>query len=565
MIELASGLRLPESAVTNSYALLAMKGAGKSNAAVVFAEQLYAAAIPWVCIDPKGDWWGIRSSANGKRDGLAVPIFGGLHADVPLDPGAGVLFADLVVDQHLTCLIDVSEFTKGESIRFLTAFFDRLYRRKNRSTYPMHLFLEECDDYVPQKVYRELAALVRTVELCVKRGRQRGLGITLASQRAASVNKDVLTQTDTMMVLRTTSPQDRKAIEDWINWHAGSRSIVDELPTMRDGEAWISSPAQLRILKKVQFRKRSTFDSGATPELGERVRAATLADIDVAAITTAVASVVEKARADDPKRLRARIAELERDTAKAATPAAPVVEVREVEVPIVPPGVVDALQRTLAEYDTAIANLQSVRRSLIDAQKVMEKMKGKAPPRTGRLRPEPSSTSSPRVIATPRPTPPRANSESSTERLGKREDAILRVLATHGERTEKQLAMLCGYSAKASTIGAGLSALRKLGFVEGRRITQAGLDHLGDTLVELPTGQELLEYWRGELGPDSRERKILEVLLGAWPEEVGHDAMCEATGYRPTASTVGAGMSKLRRLGLVKGWRLSDEFHEAIE
>lgn len=36
------------------------------------------------------------------------------------------------------------------------------------------------------------------------------------------------------------------------------------------------------------------------------------------------------------------------------------------------------------------------------------------------------------------------------------------------------------------------------------------------------------------------------------------------TGYSPEASTIGAGMSKLRGLGIVDGWRLSNDFAEAI-
>ncbi len=34
-------------------------------------------------IDPAGAWWGIRSSADAKGEGLPVVIFGGEHGDVP--------------------------------------------------------------------------------------------------------------------------------------------------------------------------------------------------------------------------------------------------------------------------------------------------------------------------------------------------------------------------------------------------------------------------------------------------------------------------------------------------
>lgn len=107
---LSPELSLPLETATRRLAILAMSGAGKSNVAVVMAEQMFAAGIPWVAIDPKGDWWGVRSSKDGKHPGLPVTIFGGLHGDIPLEPTAGQLIADAIVDQRLTCILDISEF-----------------------------------------------------------------------------------------------------------------------------------------------------------------------------------------------------------------------------------------------------------------------------------------------------------------------------------------------------------------------------------------------------------------------------------------------------------------------
>lgn len=552
-------LELPDSAVTNSYALLAMKGAGKSNAAVVFAEELYRVGLPWVAVDPKGDWWGIRSGARGgATTGLPVVIFGGLHGDVPIDERAGPTIADLIVDQHVTCVLDTSEMTKAETIRFLTSFFERLYRRKNAATFPLHVFLEECDDYVPQMVRGEISKLVRAVEILVKRGRQRGLGITLISQRSASVNKDVLSQTDTLIALRTTSPHDRKAILAWIDYNAAAREIVDDLPSLGAGEAIVSSPAQLGILKHVKFRRRATFDSGATPELGDRVKPATLADVDLEAVTSALKEQIEESKANDPKLLRARVRELERAVGARAVERPVEVEV-EVIREIVPAEVFGALDATLEHYDVAIETLTAARVCVAAALEMVRSQ-------------EPAPTSTSRAPA-PRPRRERATSPAPAAspagagdvRLGKRERAILSVLAQYPDgRTEKQLAMLTGYSARASTIGAGLSALRKAGLVVDRRITDAGIDALGDDYDPLPTGRALLEYWRSKLG--NRERLIMDVLIEHAPDSVTGDELAAATGYKPPAesSTIGAGMSALRTLGIAAGWALSSEFAEAI-
>jgi hypothetical protein len=54
---------------------------------------------------------------------------------------------------------------------------------------------------------------------------------------------------------------------------------------------------------RVRFRRRETFDSGATPKMGEGAKApATLADIDLTAVKARMAATIEKARAEDPQR-----------------------------------------------------------------------------------------------------------------------------------------------------------------------------------------------------------------------------------------------------------------------
>jgi hypothetical protein len=56
-----------------------------------------------------------------------------------------------------------------------------------------------------------------------------------------------------------------------------------------------------------------TFDSGASPKAGEkRIEPKNLADVDLGALTKQMAATIEKAKANDPKLLRQRIAELER-------------------------------------------------------------------------------------------------------------------------------------------------------------------------------------------------------------------------------------------------------------
>ena len=101
MLQLSKTFSLPLDAATRRMAILAMSGAGKSNTAVVMAEEMFRHRIPWVAIDPKGDWWGIRSNQKGDSGGLPLPVLGGLHGDLPLEPTAGKVIGDLIADQRL--------------------------------------------------------------------------------------------------------------------------------------------------------------------------------------------------------------------------------------------------------------------------------------------------------------------------------------------------------------------------------------------------------------------------------------------------------------------------------
>ncbi|MCA1659944.1 MAG: DUF87 domain-containing protein, partial [Verrucomicrobiaceae bacterium] len=315
-------LKLPVEAVTEKFAILAVSGAGKSNAAVAMAEEMFAAGLPWVAIDPKGDWWGIRSSADGKRAGLPVLFFGAAgrkrknkpEPDVPLEDSAGKMIADLIVDERVSAILDMSGFSDAAKIRFLIDFGTQLFSRNEE---PLHLFCDECDEYLPQKPFKEETRLLHVFTKILKQGRNFGLGATLISQRSAVVNKNALTQCTSLIAMRNTAPQDRDAIEAWVNEKDGQHlEIVETLPSLENGEAWIWSPQFLHLVERFQFRRRETFDSGATPKIGAKLIAPkTVADIDLAAVRERMSATIERAKSADPKALRAQIATLKTEKA----------------------------------------------------------------------------------------------------------------------------------------------------------------------------------------------------------------------------------------------------------
>lgn len=316
-LRIGSDLALPVDAVTQTFGILAKRRVGKSYTARRFAEQFYKAGQQIVIVDPKGDWWGIRSSADGKSPGLSVVILGGERGDVPLEVGGGEIVAKLVVEEHVSVLLDLSLFRKTEIATFMTAFLENLYRLKAKETNrtPVMVLLDEADAIAPQKPQPNEARMLGAAEDLVRRGGQRGLGCMLITQRSAVLNKNVLTQCEMIIALRTIAPQDLKALDAWVEVHGEQdqrATLMASLPSLPVGDAWFWSPGWPTthgIFKRVHVSPIETFDSGASPKAGEkRVEPKNLADVDLGALTKKMADTMERAKADDPRELRKQLA-----------------------------------------------------------------------------------------------------------------------------------------------------------------------------------------------------------------------------------------------------------------
>lgn len=536
LLELAPPkVRLKPEQALQRFGILAMSGAGKSNTAVVMAEELFENFVPWVAIDPKGDWWGIRSSTDGNGPGLAVPVFGGLHGDLPLLETAGKEVAELIADTRLTCILDVSEFSsKAAQLRFLTDFAETLLK-KNRD--PLMVFCEEADDYLPQRVMAAEAKCVGAWTKLVKRGRFRGVFVTLISQRSAALNKDALNQIDTLIPMRITAPRDRKAIEEWVMAHGIGKELIDSLNSLEDGEGWLWSPQKLKLMERLRFRRRKTYDSGETPTLKGSRPAAKLADVDLAAVEEKMAKAVEKAKQEDPEELRKEIAKLRKELGKAQG------QPKEVEVPVEVPVFPDELKERVIGLLTPLAT---------SAAGLIEEV------RTGKFDPASSglATGKPqtkiRRPPPPTPKPERASGVGSELPRGAEKMLLTLVQRYPMKLSRSQLATLSGYSVKSSTVSSSLTALRNAGVIEeGNGLfwpSEAGFAEIGDA-PDPPAPGELVHTWQEALSGGARA--FFEELVNTHPNPISRAELADRAGYSINSSTVSSSLTTLRRNGLL--------------
>lgn len=255
-------LKIPVSGITKSFAILAKRGAGKSYIAGVMMEEMNRNGLPFVVFDPIDIFWGLRLSADGKGKGLPVVVFGLEHADIKLNRNMGREIAEAVVRENISCVISTFGMSKAD-MRHLIAEFSEILLNINDT--PRHVFIEEAHEFVPQRVQSGQGVSFARVEALVTMGRNRGIGVSLINQRAATINKDVLTQIDTLIALRSVGPQDRKALKDWVEAHGQEddddrfNKFMTSLPSLPNGEAWIWSPEFMGIFEKIKIRKRETF------------------------------------------------------------------------------------------------------------------------------------------------------------------------------------------------------------------------------------------------------------------------------------------------------------------
>lgn len=562
-IPFAEGLKLPLDAVTQTFAFLARKGAGKTYGASKLAEGMLDADAQVVVIDPVGVWYGLRLGADGKTPGFNIPVFGGLHGDLPLEPTGGALVADLVVDQGTSLVLDVSMFRKNDRKRFVTDFAEQLFHRKKGARSPMHLFVEEAQVFVPQRSMGDEARMLGAFEDLVKLGRNFGIGVTLISQRPQAVNKDALNQTECLVVLQTNGAQERKAIREWIvEQGLDVEELVDSLPSLERGEAWVWSPSWLRKTVRVHIQKKQTFNASATPEVGKKQREPRqLEPIDLDRIREAMAATVKQAEANDPKALRAKVVNLEAELAKAKASVAPA-----------PPPVdygpllakLDALGRQLSPFGGEVRALLEMIVSVTHPHQ-SEKPRGFVPVSIGYREDLP-----PRVVRNvvrsakeyetalgnkPPRTPARpAKFEISSDGPSAYAQRLLETVASRRPMrlTRSQVAILSKRSLRSSAFDTAMAELTRDGYLTIRG-DQFELTELGEKVVgpgPLPTSpEEVRETWIRKL--PAYEASLLQALLDAYPGSLHRPGLSERSGRSLTSSAFDTAISTLKKNGLV--------------
>lgn len=550
-LRIAPGLSLPLDIITMRSLVLGVSGSGKSTFGRLLAEKVHEAGQRFCVIDLKNDWWGLKSSADGRSPAIPVVIIGGPRADIPLDPDAGAAVADIIAELPHSFVLDLDQLSKGKGIRFLGVFLERLYD-VNRE--PLLLVGDEFDRYGPQKpMTPEAHVTLGAVDDVARRGRKRGLGLLVLSQRPAVVNKNITSQCELVVTFRTTSSLDQKELREHIGRVSSADQVDETMRTvggLRNGEAiFTSQHPDLRLFATVQLPMPVTFDSSATPKVGERrIEPRELAAPDLAALGERIKATVEKAKAEDPKALQRRVRELEAELKQARAvvthdPAA-LEQARAAER-------ADAFREFQRDHATAVDGLKDSIRVYVDAiLNVVDGHNSKLAPV-----PPPAPKAHGRMPMVPPPpqqraTPPGPRGGGHSNGLPVMHRKFLTALAQHPKGlTKGQILTHTGYASAGATSRA-FATLSSEGLISCDHlvtITDAGMEKLGP-FDPLPVGDELRDHLLQTL--PKMEATLLRVVFDHHPATIGKGEILNRAGYSSAGATSRA-FARLTRLGYV--------------
>jgi archaellum component FlaC len=232
-------------------------GSGKSNTTSVVVEELLEAGYPVLIVDTDGEYYGLKEEYELLHAGADE------ECDIQVNVEHAQKLANLALEENVPIILDVSGYLDdNEADELLRETVRHLFAKEKKLKKPFLLVVEECHEYIP-----EGGGVGETGNLLIKvgkRGRKHGLGVVGISQRPADVKKDFITQANWLVWHRLTWENDTKVVGRIVG-----TEYADDVVDLGDGEAFIQTDWSDEMVRRVQFKRKRTFDAGATPGLDD--------------------------------------------------------------------------------------------------------------------------------------------------------------------------------------------------------------------------------------------------------------------------------------------------------
>lgn len=591
---------IPAEILSGHTAVLGMTGSGKTSTEKLIIEQVVEDGARVCVLDTlKSDWWGITSSASGKRAGLPFKILGGPRGHVPLHSSAGKAIGQLVGSGKLPLsIVDMADFEAGGLQRFFVDFAQALWKSVRGVVY---LVIEEAHEVAPKERagFGAENMAIHWAKKLATGSRTKGIRLIVATQRVQSLHNAVLGSCGTLIAHRLAYDADQEPVIKWLKGtnKALAGEIAESLSSLPDGTGWICN-GRAGVFQRIAFPKFKTYDNTKTPDGDSDEFEVTTAAVDETELRALIGDAVKDADATDVKKLQGRIADLERQLRDRPTHET----VREVHVSDPHEIAVaeergyqrcaDQLDRCADQLDRAVDRIVEFYRSTGSMLRMAEEAVGMfrfldpiAPspmqfqeaitrstsrsgsppssavgPASGRKLPERAvlRESVPRATTPHRPSgkpsPEASGGGTLKPALQNAVDAIAWWRKIGFDPIERSRAcVVAGLSPRASTFGVYVAELVKLDLVEVPAPGKVKLTDAGWSIANVPTATTAAELRRmvSEL-LSPKPRQVFDVIYKAYPREVHRRDVAEAVNLSPTASTTGVYIAEVAAFGIVE-------------
>jgi hypothetical protein len=244
-VNLASGIGIDvQTMMTGRGCVIGQSGSGKSFLAGVIAEELCKLNMPFCVVDTEGEYSSLKTAFD-------VIVVGGENKDVEVDIDYSKLFSESIAND-IPVVLDFSDVVDRKELVYKA--LQALYDLEDKIRKPYLVFIEEADKFAPQ-VLSKNSNIIEEISV---RGRKRGVGLLLTTQRPANISKNVLSQCSYGFIGKLTIDNDLSAIKILFE----DRDKLVSVTRLKVGEFL---PFGLKNDKEFLVKKRTVRHMGMTP------------------------------------------------------------------------------------------------------------------------------------------------------------------------------------------------------------------------------------------------------------------------------------------------------------
>lgn len=517
-------------------------GGGKSMTLRTMLEATHG-ILPHIILDKDGEY----STLRERHD----YILAGKNGDIPTSCHTAAMLARKVMELDLSIIVDLYDLPHDDKHKFVRIFMEAAFNAPKTQWHDRLFVVDEAHRFCPENGEGVSEAKDIIIECCDD-GRKRGMGMVLATQRIAKLDKSALAECENKLIGRTNFDDDRRRAGKELGF--SSKEDLLSLRDLKRGYFYAQGAALSDEVVKVIINKAKTTH----PSSGHRI--IKKAPAPTSKVKSALAKLIDlpkeaEKEAQDLMGLQSKVRQLEMALRQAqATVAVPAIVERlsDKEIANVKKmakgeaykWALDAVKGCMRVYEGK--QQQSLKEFAASLAKELQAMEIKVAPPKFAYSPVPAGT----IYKSLTTLADRLASKNtlSTGGIDTQQQRIIDTIAMLVKRgfepNREMVARWMGIHPTGGRYGSNLAVLREMGFVEdrGTKLTDTGQNAARPMEIGFQEFRKVL---------DGSRQAIADVLVNDQGKVFSRETLAEALGLHPTGGRYGSNLALLRAMGAI--------------